>query len=101
MTTPEEYRAILIEYLTNSGQREYDPALEFTIAELEAVVLGAGLPMPIVSLPEHYLRGTKWFTNLGNVELCNCGALWPCPLAKVTPPIVPIPDQASDGSTSE
>lgn len=27
---------------------------------------------------EHYRRGTKWFSNLGDVEYCNCGNPWPC-----------------------
>jgi len=51
-----------------------------TVQELEESVLSRGLTLPIVRLPEHYLRGRKWFTNRGDVDLCNCGALWPCPL---------------------
>lgn len=95
VTTPEEYRALLITALTVSGIKEYDPAEEFSIAELEQTVMDAGLPLPLVRLPEHYLRGSKWFTNRGMVPLCNCSAEWPCPEAVVIPPIELQPDVAA------
>lgn len=95
MTTPEEYRALLITALTVSGIKEYDPAEEFSIDELEQSVIDAGLPMPLVGLPEHYLRGSKWFTDRGMVSLCNCSAEWPCPLAIMIPLIVVAPDADS------
>jgi hypothetical protein len=51
----------------------------FTIDELEQLILAGPVDLPIVRLPDHYHRGKKWFTNLGDVDMCNCGAKWPCP----------------------
>lgn len=81
LVTAEQYKAMLINTISGHLAPGTDPAVNYSIAELEELVLGAGLTLPIVRLPEHYDRGAKWFTNRGDVELCNCGAEWPCPLA--------------------
>ncbi len=75
MTTIEEYRDMLIEVLGAT----LTATSHLHIQDLEDYVNAAGLTLPIVRLPEHYLRGVKWFSDRGNVELCNCGALWPEP----------------------
>lgn len=73
VVTEAEYRAILLGML---GVTEVlTPS--YTIAQLEEAILANGLQLPIVRLPTHFLRGKKWFTNLGDVDMCNCGERWP------------------------
>ncbi len=69
---PEEYKEQLARLIKAEAHK-------LTIHEMEQIVLGANQNLPIVRLPEHYHRGKKWFTNLGDVDMCNCGAKWPCP----------------------
>ncbi len=76
---PDAYRDMLTDLLGSDTDMSDEGYFEFTIAELEEAVLNAGKFLPIVRLPEHYHRGKKWFTNLGDVDMCNCGAKWPCP----------------------
>lgn len=91
-TAPDAYRAMLIDELTTTGTAEYDPLVDYTIAELEEVVIASGLPMPLVVLPAHYERDRILVPNRGMVARCACTAEWVCPLSIVIPPIVPEPD---------
>lgn len=79
MTPVSTYKQMLLMILDEKMSGE---AQHLHIQDLEDYVIANGLDLPIVRLPTHYLRGVKWFTNRGNVALCNCGAIWPCSQAK-------------------
>lgn len=79
--TPAQYKALMLTKVLTALGEGADPAADYSIEELEYLCSANNVNLPIVRLPEHYFRGAKWYTNLGYVDMCNCGAQWPCPLA--------------------